>query len=415
MSPTPRTAGLAAIVALSALVVPPLLSALGGLALLAAVAVDLLAARRRAAVTRRAPSSLSRGVPEPLRLELRAGRGRSLRFRQATSADLELTPDEGSGSTEALLTARRRGKHRLPPLAVRVTGPLGLVSRYSDEAGESELTVYPDLPAARRLVVSVRQGRLRSEGYRARGPIGLGTEFERVRDYSPDDDVRQINWLASARLGRPMSNEHRLEQDRDVIAMIDCGRLMRAPAGGGSGLDATLDAAVALAAVCDELGDRFGAIAFDAGVVRRLRPRRGGGALALPALYDLEPSELDSDYLGAFGAVEAGKRSLVVVLTDLVEEIAARPLVEAVPVLTRRHAVTVAALADPGLELAVALPPSGALGAYRSSAAVEVMDARARAEARIRAAGADVVSAPPGRLAGAAVGSYLRAKSRARI
>ena len=89
--------------------------------------------------------------------------------------------------------------------------------------------MFPDLLAARRLALSVRQGRFRDQGISARGPLGLGTEFELVRDYLPDDDIRQVNWRATARLGRPMSNQYRTEQDRDVIVVVDAGRLSAAP------------------------------------------------------------------------------------------------------------------------------------------------------------------------------------------
>src|SRR5919106_1721100 len=93
------------------------------------------------------------------------------------------------------------------------------------------------------------RGRSASPPGSGRGPLGLGTEFESVREYSPDDDIRQVNWLATARLARPMSNEFRLEQDRDVVAVIDAGRLMASPITEATLLDVALDAVTALAAV----------------------------------------------------------------------------------------------------------------------------------------------------------------------
>src|SRR4029079_2320303 len=94
------------------------------------------------------------------------------------------------------------------------------------------------------------------------GPLGLGTEFESIRDYVPDDDFRQVNWRATARLGRPMSNQYRIERDRDVVCVVDCGRLMAAPFADRTRLDAALDAAVAVAAVADVVGHPCGTNAF---------------------------------------------------------------------------------------------------------------------------------------------------------
>jgi uncharacterized protein (DUF58 family) len=294
-------------------------------------------------------------------------------------------------------------------------GPLGLAAWYRRGGEPAEVLVYPDLPAAWRLVLAVRQGRFRDPGRLTRGPLGLGTDFESIRDYLPDDDIRQVNWRATARLGRPMSNQYRVEQDRDVVCMLDAGRLMAAPLGDRTRLDATVDAATAVALVADEVGDRAGVIAFDDRVCRRLPPARGGGDAVVRAVFDVEPTMVDSDYELAFRAVGSGKRAFVLVLTDLLEEAAAQPLLDAMPVLARRHAVAVAGVTDPDLEQMVHAPPKSPADVYTAAVALDVLDARARVAAQLRRAGADVVEARPDLLPNACVGAYLRAKARARV
>src|SRR4029077_13358030 len=124
---------------------------------------------------------------------------------------------------------------------------------------EAPLLVYPDVVAAQRLVVALRRRQFRDPGLRALGPLGLGTDSESTRDYLPDDDVRQINWTASERVGRPMSNVYRVEQDRDVVCLLDAGRLMAAPPDERTTrLDAAVDAVTMVSLVADELGDRCG-------------------------------------------------------------------------------------------------------------------------------------------------------------
>jgi len=243
----------------------------------------------------------------------------------------------------------------------------------------------------------------------------LGTDFESIRDYLPDDDIRQVNWPATSRVGRPMSNTYRVEQDRDVMCVVDAGRLMAAPVRDHTRLDVALDAVAAVAAVADVVGDRCGALAFDARVLREIPPRRAGGDDVVRALFDLEPSALDSDYELAFRSVSGGKRSLVLVFTDLLEEAAARPLVEAMPVIARRHAVLVASVADPDLETIVSGPPATERDVAAMSVALDVLEARRRVAAQLRHAGAGVIEASPDRLGSAAVDAYLKAKSRARL
>ena len=422
MSPTPRTAYVLALIAASALVLPPGAVAALALVVVAAVAVDTRAAARPPVAGRHVPAVLSRGVPSTLTLDAVAPGARGVRLRQAAPPDLRLHPPEADDRLSAELTPVRRGRHTLPRPAVRVEGPLGLARFDHHPAGEAEVLVYPDMPAARRLAVAVRQGRFREQGLTRRGPLGLGTEFESIRDYSTDDDIRQVNWRATARLGRPMSNEYRIEQDRDLICLVDAGRLMAGPTAGavpsGAGatrLDSAVDAVTAVGLVADQGGDRCGAIAFDSEVRRLVRPRRKGGAAAVRALFDLEPRLVDADYELAFRTVAGAKRAFVLVLTDLLEETAARPLVEAMPVLARRHAVVVASIADPDVEDAVARRPAAPFDVYRTSAALEIMERRERAATMLRGAGVGVLEAPPHRLAAACVRAYLTAKARARL
>jgi uncharacterized protein (DUF58 family) len=174
-------------------------------------------------------------------------------------------------------------------------------------------------------------------------------------------------------------------------------------------LDVVLDVAAAVALVADALGDRCGAVAFDREIRVALPPRRAGGSAVVRALFDLEPRSVDSDYELAFRRAGGSKRSLVVVLCDLIEEAAARPLADAVPVLARRHAVIVAAPTDPALEQLAQGDDE------RATIARDVLQARAKAVARVRAAGARVLEAPPDKLAAACVAAYLRAKATAAL
>jgi uncharacterized protein (DUF58 family) len=413
---TVRAAVLFAACALLALV-QPTVALFAAVAIAAAFVVDAAVSRPRPEVHRRLPGVLSRGVPTTLGLFAEPGTlgAGTLRLRQPLIPDVAVEPPEADGRLEASLRAGRRGRHTLPGPATRVRGPLGLAAWYRRSGDPADVLVYPDMPAAWRLVLAVRQGRFRDPGRLTRGPLGLGTDFEAIRDYLPDDDIRQVNWRATARLGRPMSNQYRVEQDRDVVCLLDVGRLMAAPLDDRTRLDATVDTATAVALVADEVGDRAGVIAFDDRVRRRLPPARGGGDAVVRAIFDLEPSTVDSDYELAFRTVGSGKRAFVLVLTDLLEEAAAQPLVDAMPVLARRHAVVVASVADPDLEHMVRTRPLAPADVYGAAVALDVLDARARVAAQLRRGGADVVEAPPELLPSACVGAYLRAKARARL
>ena len=414
MSPAPRAAAVLAGIALLTALTSPAVGAIAALILLGVVAADAMAVWRAPEVRRHVPDHMARGVDAPLRVEAeRAGPGRT-RLRQPAPAALVVAPPEGDERLDATVTPRRRGRYTLGAVAVRSEGPLGLGRRRHSAAGEHEVTVYPDVPAARRLALAVRQGRFRAAGRLTRGPLGLGTEFESVRDYEPDDDIRQVNWRATERMQRPMSNQFRVEQDREVMLLIDSGRLMAAPLADRTRLDAAVDAAVAVGLVADVLGDRAGVLAFDGDVRRRLAPRRAGGHAVIRALLDLQPSAQEPDYELAFRTVEGAKRSLMMIFCDLLDESAARPLADAVPVLARRHSVTVATVRDPDLDDVLATEPTSATGVAAQAVVLDVLAARTRVAHMLRHAGAQVVEAPAQQLAAACVTAYLRAKARGR-
>ena len=415
MNARPRAAYLLAAAALSALVLPASFVVPALLAVAVATVVDALYARRTPPVERSAPQVLSRGIPAPFSLAIAGATPGTTRLRQPTPPDLTVEPSEDKDGIEGSIVAHRRGQHVLPAPAVRTDGPLGLGCWFHRTGEAQEIRVYPDLPTAFRLAAAVRRNRFREAGEKVLGALGLGTEFESIRDYLPDDDFRQINWRATHRLGRPMSNQYRIEQDRDVFCVVDIGRLMAAPLGDQTRLDAAIDAAAAVAAVADVVGDRCGTLAFDARVVRTLEPRRKGARAVIQALYDLEPTSADSDYELAFQTIRDRKRAFVLVLTDLLEESAARPLVEAVPLLVRRHAIAVASVADTDLDAFVHREPQTPDDVYRTAVTLDVLAARRRVTAELARSGAEVVEAPPGRLAAACVAAYLRAKRRARL
>ncbi|HEY5011413.1 MAG TPA: DUF58 domain-containing protein, partial [Acidimicrobiia bacterium] len=262
MSPTARAAYALGVVALLALALPSEIAlALGAVVVIATVA-DALLARKTPRLSRSVPPVLVRGVAAPLVVSAVGALQARVRVRQPAVPDITIDPPEANGRLEATVTARRRGRHLLPAVAARRVGPLGLGSWQFAGGGDAQVIVYPDVPAARRIVTALRRGRFRDPGLLTRGPLGLGTEFETVRDYQPDDDIRQVNWTATARTGRSMSNQYRIEQDRDVVCVLDSGRLMSAPIGDRTRLDAALDALAAVVLVADELGDRSGVIAF---------------------------------------------------------------------------------------------------------------------------------------------------------
>ncbi len=205
---------------------------------LGAIAVTLLLAIGDAFLVRVTPAgtrtfgTFSRGAPTELSINVTPTKWASrVEVRQPLGPDMRANPSSMSTKPNFVfeLTSTRRGSHDLSPLSVRQIGPLGLGSWRHSVGDSSKIRVFADIPTAQKLARAVRLGTLRPVGQTRRGPLGLGTDFESLREYRPDDDVRQINWRATARMGRAMSNNLRVEQDRDLYCLVDAGRLTAAP------------------------------------------------------------------------------------------------------------------------------------------------------------------------------------------
>ena len=416
MTPTPRLAVALAAISVAAIALPLWICGVAALILVGAGLADACYVRKRPDAQLTLPKLIARGVPADFALTLGAlPAGATARVRQPLPPDVGLTPSTGAGDLIGHIVAKRRGRHVLPKPAIRVEGPLRLGAWTHRIGDETEVVVYPDVYGAARIAAAVRSGRFQDASGAHRGPIGLGTEFESIRDYQPDDDIRQVNWLATARSGRTMSNTYRLDQDRTVVCLVDAGRLMAAPIDGRTRLDAAIDAAIAVASCADEVGDAIGALAFDGEIRRQVSQTRRGSRNVIQALFDLEPSMLESDYELAFRSIGSTKRSLVVVFTDLLDDSAARTLIDAVPVVARRHAVIIASVIDADLHDLLRRPPQSTADAAEQAAAADLIERRLLAVSTLRRAGAVVIEAEADALPTATVSAYLRLKRAARI
>lgn len=390
---------------------PTVVAIAGGLA--AAWLVDALSVRRSpVSFAVRVPATIVRGAHDSVTVKVRSA-ARVVRLRQPAPPELAVEPAEAPGpELAAALTGVFRGAFALPGSVARLVGPLGLASVDVQDAASLSVAVLPDLPRARRLSLR-RRGRSGAEGAAVRR-LGIGTEFESVRDYDENDDVRFVNWMATSRCGRPMTNQFRVDENRDLVCLVDTGRLMCAPVGAATRLDVALDALCVLGVAADDAGDRVGATAFAAGVRRSVAPRRRGTAAVVEALFGLQPLEVDSDFAAAFQQVAVRKRSIVVVFTDLVDPAASRSLVESLPVLERRHVVLVASSLDEELAAMATASPRGYADVARAAAALALLDEHREVVRRLTVLGAQVVVAAPHRLGTACVTAYGRLKALAR-
>jgi uncharacterized protein (DUF58 family) len=402
--------------------------ALGGL-LAVLVAVDLALAGSVRALTFARVGDLSVRLGERATVTLlvtnpsgRRVRG-PLRDAWPPSAGAETTrhrvdvPPGERRRVDTVLHPTRRGDRPAYRVTVRSVGPLGLAARQGSHSVPWRVRVLPPFTSRRHLPAKLE--RLRQLDGRSAAMIrGPGTEFDSLREYVDGDDVRSIDWRATARSADVMVRTWRPERDRRILLVLDTGRTSAARVGDAPRLDAAMDAALLLAALASRAGDRVDLLAFD----RRVRSRVEGEAPStlLPALVQamapLDPVLVETDYAGMVATVLArsSRRSLVVLLSALDPAPVEEGLLPVLAPLVRRHTVLLASVGDPRVGR-LAGQRGDVESVYGAAAAARAGLDRRRVAEVLERRGVEVVDAPPDELPPLLSDRYLALKAAGRL
>ena len=329
---------------------------------------------------------------------------------------LDVPPGERRVYTTGLQPTRRGD--RLPDrVTVRCVGPLGVGARQGRHEVPWRVRVQP--PFTSRKFLPERLARLRQlDGLVAARVRGQGTEFDTLRDYVDGDDVRSIDWRATARRSEVVVRTWRPERDRRVLLVLETRRTSAGRVCDVPRLEAALDAALLMTALAVRAGDRIDLLAFDR--VVRTAVEGVGRNEVLPRIVDamagLEPALVESDGRRLVAEVlrRSRRRSLVVLFTTLDAASLEEGLLPVLPSLTGRHTVVLAAVGDPRVEEMVV--GRGTVDAvYDAAAAEQAREERRRMTALLRRRGVEVVDAPPATFAPAVADAYLSLKAAGRL
>ncbi|MFJ4997509.1 DUF58 domain-containing protein [Microbacterium sp. NPDC088619] len=391
--------------------------------------VDVLLAPnpRSVIVTRRVPTRARIGEPVPVSVALQNQGTRTLHavIRDAWQPTagageerqrLSVPPGERRRVSVPLLP-RRRGELASEFVMIRSLGPLGLAGRQASHRVRGTIRVLPAFASRKHL--PSRLARLRElDGNTSIQVRGQGTEFDSLREYVRGDDVRSIDWRATARAGTTMLRTWRPERDRHVVIIIDTGRTAAARVGDGTRVDAALEASLLLAALAARAGDHVHLLMYDR--VVRARVTGVDGTALLPALTDamapVHARLVDTDWPGAFAAVRTltTRPALIVVLTAQDAAESARGFLGAFPDASRATSILVGSVTDDGIA-DLAAQRGSREEIYLAAAAERTMrDAENVADA-VRRAGGEAIAADPEALPPRIADRYLELKAAGRL
>jgi uncharacterized protein (DUF58 family) len=317
------------------------------------------------------------------------------------------------------VTPPRRGDYEFGDLYLRWQSPLGLLRRQARVAAAGPVKVYPNLVEVRKYDLMLRRNRLWELGLRSVRTLGGGAEFERLRDYTPDDEYRRISWKATARRGKPISMEFESERSQNIYCLLDIGRMMRSPVGEVAKMDYAINAVLLLAYVAAQKGDRIGLLTFADRVETYVAPQ--GGKIQfqrlLEQLYAVEGQPIEPDYNGAFSyfAARQHKRGLLLLFTDLTGSITTEALVAQMTRLRRRHLPLLVTLGDPTVQRLARQPIDSSASLYQRTVAEQLLAERQLTLERLRQRGVHTLDVPADELSVAVINRYLAIKQQMQL
>lgn len=384
---------------------------------------SLLVRRHRVEIARQLAPRLSIGRDNRVTLSVKSGKKQAklqicdrypTLFGVSTPALSISLPANTTGELTYTVHPKQRGEFAWGDIQIRQLGQWGLAWDDWKIPQTQKIKVYPDLVGLRSLSIRLTlqgAGSIRKSRWR-----GIGTEFAELREYGTGDDLRLIDWKATARRNRPLVKVLEPEHEQTLIILLDRGRLMTAGVSGLKRFDWGLNATLALALAGINRGDRVGVGVFDRQMHTWIRPERGQIQLnhLIDRLTPIQPVLLESDYLGAVTSVvqQQPRRALVVLITDIVDNTASAELLAALGRLTPRYLPFCVTLRDRIVDQLAHTSTNDIKAVYSRAVALDLLSQRQVAFAQLKQKGVLVLDAPADQITDQIVDRYLQLKAR---
>ena len=378
---------------------------------------------QRITVSRKLPTVAGRDLPFPSEWTLSIARNHdvtgqlrdevpSVSSPRLTFHRFDLGGSGGELTMEQELRIPVRGRHEFGRVWLRLEGPARILEAQRAFDCPGSVKVLPEQFASRdELLKDAGAEMVLLDKITFSRQQGAGTEFESLAEYRQGDDPRRIDWRTSARTRRPVVRRYQVERHRDVMILVDCGRLMGAETDRGSKLDCAIDAAMILGRVALQSGDRCGLGLFDHQVRGYLPPISGASSMNALAecVYDAQVAWHESDFTPMFSTLQRrqAKRSLIVVLSDVVDSETSEQFRASMLRLQKRHVVLFAALRTPLLEQVVAERVDDLLDASRKTVTFRLLREREEALHSLRRGGVQVLDILPEQLTAPLINQFI--------
>jgi uncharacterized protein (DUF58 family) len=385
--------------------------------------------RRQFTITRTLPSRVSLNVATKIIYEIhnQTRRNVQIQLAEVLPPELQAQPAHCTAKLdpnrrarlEGRILAKSRGRFELAAVDVRILPRLGLFFRQFRLALPAEIHVFPNLVNIRRYDLLIRRGLAWEQGLMHIRQIGQGSEFESLRHYTPGDDMSRVDWKATAKRSQLIVKNYEPERQQSVLVALDVGRATAGEFEGISRLDYFVNAALMLAFTTLRQGDLFSLVAFSNRIESYLPPVRGLKNIdrVARALYELEPRLVEADYGAAcrFLSLKNRKRSLICLMTDVINRQASEVVIAYLARFARYHLPLAVTLYNPEIRALAHQPLAEDPDPYPKAVALDLLAAREEALTAMRRLGIGVLDVHPKNLTPELINRYIAIKSTLRL
>ncbi len=375
---------------------------------------------------REVPERLSNGDVNPIALELTNAYPFNVRVQVIDEAPVQLQLRKlgwavriSAGATQRIRYTVRpttRGVYAFGHMQALVRSPLGLVERRLRLGEPTDVPVYPAYLQMRQYELLAISNRLTEAGVKRIRRLGHTMEFDHIRDYVVGDDVRTVNWKATARRGGLMVNQYVDERAQPVYCLIDMGRMMELPFDGLTLLDHSINASLVLSNVALMKQDRAGLVAFSHTIARTVpasrRPRHM--VTIQEALYNLKTDfkETDMTQVAVHVRRHLRQRSLLVLFTNFETRTSMRRQLPGLRALAAHHVLVVVFFENTELHALQHERPKTTEGVFVKAVGEQFTWEKRAIVAELQQHGIQAVLTAPSDLTANTINHYLQLKAR---
>ncbi|MCS6874452.1 MAG: DUF58 domain-containing protein [Pyrinomonadaceae bacterium] len=339
-------------------------------------------------------------------------------LKSRIEANLRIKP-ESYAQFIYLLTPLKRGSYQFGKTAIRFSSRLGLVWCQTTFGQEQYVKVYPSIRRAKEIEIKAFGNTSFLATKRKALKHGEGREFESLREYVYGDEFRHVSWTATARRSKLITKQYQIERNQNVIIALDAGRLMTGRIEGETKFEVALHSSLALMLATTRVGDNVGLVAFGRKIKVFIPPDKGYLHIdtVVKSLHDIEPEMIEPSYSRAFRFIASNikKRSLIVVLTDLIDKESSQRLLKSLKLLRPRHLPLIVTISDRDLYELVSKIPENTKDLFYQSAAEEIIYQREIALRMIESIGGLAIDVTTSNLAPKLLEAYLKIKEKGLI